>query len=231
MAQLAYATLPEQRSGLVTALGIVSIIIGALSVLLSLWNMVSMIAFTSIAAFPPPPPVAPATRPTLVQPEATATQPSTQPAPAAATIATTPALAAAPINPFAGVSTGWVTTSVVLSLISLVLAGMIIAAGIGAVRFRAWSLKLHVWWAVLKIPVAAGVSVAGAFVSVAMFRSMQASMAAQGNPMIFGTGMNWVAIAGAVFNFLVAIAYPVAVLITTRFSAVREPLLGQQTRD
>ncbi|MEL7239011.1 MAG: hypothetical protein AAGK78_09115 [Planctomycetota bacterium] len=241
MAQLVYAA-PPKRTGLATALGIVSIIIGGLAVLMSLWNIVSMLAFTSVAnvQLQPAPPVqgvgitlpnSPANAPATTQlTTLPSTQPATLPATQPAKLPAAPLAAQAAFNPFAAVSGGWIATSVLLSLASLALAGMLIVAGIGAVRLRPWSLRLHVWWALLKIPIAIAVNVVGAFISMQVFASMQNTAATPGNAVFTSGAMNYFAILGAVFNLLVAIAYPVAVLIATRFRAVREPLLGSGNR-
>jgi hypothetical protein len=100
----------------------------------------------------------------------------------------------------------------ILAIVHLLLAGILLVAGILVLRGHGVSRKLHLWWAVLKIPTAIGAGI----VSGIMMRSMMAASGAPAMPV--GVFVGVISVAG----LGVACIYPIALLIVMNTSAVKQ---------
>lgn len=110
----------------------------------------------------------------------------------------------------------WMWWVILSGVLTIVVASVLLAAGIGVVRRRAWGAKTMLVWAVLKF-VWGGISVAGGvLMQMEQMKAMQAQTASpgQGVPAAMMTGMtDMVMIFGLGFGLLWAWALPVFVLI------------------
>ena len=236
------------RPGILTAVGVMSIVVACLSGLTSLSGafgagMYYWMSKQPPAVFAPVPLPAPATGPTttpavagggIVQMNVT-TYGYTAGLPGTGATATTapttaPGAAAAPPpaamgNPFGEINPLAALLSCLAELLSLALAILLLVAGIQTLRDAASAAKLHRWFAVMKIPLVIAGAGVGYWMSSGMMKGILASTpggaTGPGGAANFALTSGFMivsAVAGAMF----ALAYPVALLIVLRSRAVRE---------
>lgn len=147
--------------------------------------------------------------------------------PMGAPLPTDPNAAPATIAPFAGwaISWGMVAVQVVAQVVGLVLAGVLLWAGIEMLRDRRRGLSIHRRWAWLKIIwVVLVVMMLEPWMMSQMMSAMFAQMPAGTNaaggagnanpmPVNFST---WMAVFSALMNGIFALIYPILVLVLTR---------------
>jgi len=103
--------------------------------------------------------------------------------------------------------------------LKLVLAAMLLTAGIGLLKKRAWSIKLSVFWAVSRIIVAVGMLVWGLQVTAA-FQDKLVPNQNQGQEQIQQISQG----VGNVFGIIVLLVYPVVSLIFLTKKNVRDAM-------
>ena len=240
--EYSYPTTQHGRPGIITAIGVMSIIVACLSGLASLWGAFSGVSYYMMsrmppAVFTPPPTPGPATAP--AGPTATATTTTTTTTSlvhsqsvsvvigpgGTTTTTTTPGGAAAMGNPFAHISPVAAILSIVANLLSLALAIFLLVAGIQTLRDSPRGAKLHWWYAWLKIPLVILATATGLWLSYGMMSGMMAIMptgpgAAPPPPQMgfmWGYMLIW-----AIIPACLALAYPIALLFVLRSRSVRD---------
>ena len=244
VATLDYSYRTDQgRPGILTAVGVMSIVVACLSGLGSLGSAFSSVSYYIMARMPPATFAAPMPMPTtttttapttaasggatsIVLPSYTATYSATAwtVTPGGGGAATTMPATAPTFtgNPFAGISFTAIILSFLAALLSFGLAIYLLVAGIQVLRDSPGGAKLHWWYVKLKIPLVIFASAVGLWLSESMMSGMAASMPAGmggGTTMAFQRGMM---IGGAVMSACFALAYPVALIFVLRSKSVRE---------
>jgi uncharacterized membrane protein YphA (DoxX/SURF4 family) len=196
------------RPGLITAVGIISIVVGSLSALGSLSGAASAVVFMTMSKikFPPPPPAVPATMPastSVVTFTATAT---TAPTP------TSVVPFGFKIDPRASI------LMIVEAVLSLGVAVLLIVAGSLLLRNSPRALRLHWIYVILKLPLIVLAAVATWWTYTGMMNSMSAFTGAATPPGFGNTMAAFQAIFAAVFSLL----YPIALLFVLRTRTARE---------
>jgi hypothetical protein len=179
------------RPGVLTAIGIMSIVfavLGFFGAVTSVFGAVWMQIFPSVM------------RTVSVTSTMPATGPSATPMP----------------NPFSNITIDYPT--LVMSLVDAVarlgLAILLFIAGLMVMRDSRSGRRLHLWWAVIRLPLAVFGAVAYAMMMSRMMANMNATFASMPGarpPMASPTLV--ASIFGAVFNLAMSCAYPIAVLI------------------
>jgi len=232
------------RPRILTAIGVISIVIACVSGLSSLGGAFGAGMYYTMSKMPaatmaPPPAPVPARAPTPAAPPTTVgatTAPGVQTMQVTAyawsaggggtagVVATTgPATATtAPAvvgSPFGNINPVAIMLSGVAELLSLGLAILLLVAGVQTLRNAPSAARLHRWYAMMKIPLVIGATAAAVWLSSSMMKSMMASMPA-GVP---ASAYTWrFMAASAVVPALFALGYPVALLIALRSRPVRE---------
>jgi hypothetical protein len=233
------------RPGILTAVGVMSIVVACLSGLSSLWGTASagmyfMMSRQPAAAFAPATPTpAPTTSTTtttaaaggvtIVHSHSVAfssvggvTVATTAPA-----TTTTTAPAAAPVamgNPFSGINPLAALLSAIAEVLSFALAVLLLIAAIQILRDAPSGPRLHRWYALVKIPLVIVATALSLWLTMGMMQSIMASMP----PAAGGAGGQQMAFmwsfmaARLILPALLALAYPVALLIILRSRSVRE---------
>jgi hypothetical protein len=190
---LPYATAIYVRPGLLTALGICSIVVGGLSALGSFSSVASGIAYLVMAHVSmgiPLPAAAPSTQPT-----------------------TAPAVRVTPfqmhINPAASALT------ITEGVLSLGAAIVLIIAGSMMLRDNPTSWRMHRIYVLIKFPLIVVGAFAMWWVYTDLFKGMMTMTTAQGAP-IPGAFMNAMAAFEAVFMAVISLIYPVTLLIVLK---------------
>ena len=213
---LAYSSIRpprDKRPGVLTALAIVSIVIGGFSVLNGVGGVVSAVMLYAMSGMtfpppgvvPPPPTPAPTTSTTVVTGSSVAVN----------VVATSPGPGAVTSFRFGSPSVGVMVMTVADGVVRVGLAGLLIAAGILVLRDHRLGHSLHLWWAWMRLPVA----LAGGFVTWQTSVSMMNNFAAPAGAPI--GAIQGAMVFGTVMQVVLACAYPVAVLIVLRSSTVR----------
>lgn len=234
--QLDYSAPRASRPGILTAVAVLSIVIGALSLLMACSGGISAVMFQMMPMVAPPAPVP-------------MTPPPTTPAPTPAPVP------AAPTSPPAATSASTTTTSAVISttvvspgvalpgfgnpqnvavmafgiadaVIRLLLAVLLIVAGVFVLRDHRLGRRLHLIWAWIKIPV----SLLGAVVYWQTMSTFFASMPAGTAPGVTPQYMSSMMLITGLVQAGVACAYPLGVLIVMKTRTVRDfyaSLVGQ----
>jgi uncharacterized membrane protein YhaH (DUF805 family) len=237
---LEYSVPRGGRPGIVTAIGIISIVVGCVSALAGLWGVLSygMMLFVSTvppAIFTPPPPAtttpvatAPATAPAVMTTTTTT-------ATGGVTTVTVNAAVMTPMNPFAGTSRVALVLVGLTSLLGLLLAVGLIALGIMVLRDSRRALDLHWWYVCMKIPLVVLSSAASLWMTWTMVQGMNTLMTtttvtAPGGaptppmPPISNAAMFGMMSISTVISAAIALAYPVALFFALRSGAVRHYL-------
>ena len=200
---LDYSRPVRRRPGILTAVGVISICIGALGVLSNGFSAVQwaiLYAVRSPVAAPPPPGMTPATGPTTT-----------------ATTGTTVAFAA-PLFP--GLDGPTAALAIGEAAVGLALAVFLLVLGIQVFRDAPFGRRGHLIWAGLKLPAAALTAWASWAVTRSMMAALNAAMgpAGGGPPLAFG---NTMMVTQAVISGLFACIYPVAILIVMHTRTVK----------
>lgn len=189
---LDYRPPTSPRPGILTAVGIVSIVIGTLSALTGCWGAASAGMF-------------------LFMPRAVPVAPAPAPAPAAGGGG-----AAFSAVSFTPVTDPWtMIPSLADGVLRLGLALLLIAAGVLVLREHPLGRKLHLIWAWVKIPAALLSAAASWHMTSRMFASMPATSGVPAKSIMMGM------LVGIGFQLFLAWAYPIAVLIVMRTRTVR----------
>jgi hypothetical protein len=244
-----YAT-NRGRPGLITAIGVISIIVACLSGIGSLFGTMSAFAYYMMsrmpaAAFAPPPvPAAPPTTAPTPGPTTAAgaagsatvvnaavrdqsfsftffgpgAGPTTAPTTAPATAVAVAGAGAPMFNPLGHISPVAAILSFVAQVLSLGLAIFLLVAGILTLRDSPSGAKLHRWYAMLKIPQVICATAAGLWLSW----GVQVTGMSAAVPQQQVAFMQVFVIVLAVIPALIALAYPVALLVVLRSRTVRE---------
>lgn len=215
-----YAEVAPAKPGILTAMAVLSIVIGSLAILTNLCSALQPLSFMmlrsmsmpattrTVVAFPTTSPVAPSgptDAATVYFSPTTSQTPVSVPAGTATTMPVT--------NPFAGMSLTPMVVRSAMALAELGLGGYLLAAGILLARNRPSARRHHLRYAVLKCPVAFLAAAAGGWMEYEMQSAIFGNMpAGPGSPMpmAFVAPM---ALIMAGFWLVLSLAYPVAVLI------------------
>lgn len=120
------------------------------------------------------------------------------------------------VNPIPTISGTSITLQTISSVLAALLAIVLLIAGILTLRARPSGRRLHLWWAVLKI----GASVLAAIALYYFYYDLLSGQpTGTGGPPTAG-----VSIMMAVFSFVFALLYPIAVLIVMNVRSVRNYL-------
>jgi hypothetical protein len=196
------------RPGVLTAVGIISIVVGALSVLGSLSGVVTGIMYLVMAnvTFPSPQMMQPATMPAgAVVPAGNSAPARMAPGFGTAPIAQSQQRLAFPFHVAPGAS----ELTIAEGSLSLAAAILLIVAGSLMLKDSPSSWKLHRIWALLKMPLIVASAFATYWTFTSMMNGMSPLMGANA-PAGFGSMMG---VVQAVLSALIALIYPVAVLI------------------
>jgi hypothetical protein len=232
------------RPGVVTAVGVLSIILGSLSALAGLWGVltygVMLFAMRTAPATPMPmPPAAtmPATTPsfgatgtTTVSVGTWTTSTMTVNASAGGGGATAGAVVMPPmVNPFAGVSPIALWGVVLTSSLGVLLGAALLILGVTVLRDSRAALEMHRWYVRLKVPLVLLSTAATLWLNWSMAKNMTAMMAATPTPAgatpypQWGDTMMFAMMSiTTVFWLLVGLAYPIALFFVLRSRTVRE---------
>jgi hypothetical protein len=230
------------RPGILTAVGVMSIVIACLSGLSSLWGTASAGMYFMMSRQPPSAlaPAAPTPAPTTATTTTAAaggtmivhshsvtfssvggvavatTAPTTTPAPGVAP----PAMG----NPFSGINPLAAILSAIAELLSFALAVLLLVAAIQILRDAPSGPKLHRWYALAKIPLVIFATAVSLWLTIGMMQSIMASMPpAAGGAAGPQSAFMWSFMAArTILPALLALAYPVALLIILRSRTVRE---------
>ena len=226
------------RPGVVTAVGVLSIVLGALGALTGLWSVLTygmmlfamrMAPATPMPPPPPPPPPAattPATTPAVVTstPATTATTAGGGGAGAAATAVVMPMP-----NPFAGMSPIALWGTVLTSALGVLLGAGLLVLGVMVLRDSRAALEMHRWYVRVKVPLVLLSTAATLWFNWSMAKSMNAMMAATPTPAgatpypQWGDAMMFAMMSiTTVFWLAAGLAYPVALMFVLRSRTVRE---------
>jgi hypothetical protein len=235
--EYSYAT-QRGRPGIITAIGVISIIVACLSGLGSLWGAFGAGTYYMMSKMPAAtlaPPVAttiPTTNPTATPTTGTTTQGVTMQftnvvvGPGGTmTTTTTPGGAPAVMgNPFGSINPVAAILSLLAELLSLGLAIFLLVAGIQTLRDSPSGAKLHRWYALLKIPLVIVATGVGLWLTTGMMKSIMASMppGAGGAPGPQAAFMWSFIAARAIIPACLALAYPVALIFVLRSRSVRD---------
>ena len=198
---LDYSTPPRSgRPGILTAVGVVSIVIGALSVLMACSSLFTSIAFQVM--------------PRMAAGTVTVTSASSS----SSTTTTTTTATTMPAFPFPARDTTALVMGVSDAVLRLALAVLVILAGILVLRDHRLGRKLHLIWAWVKIPASLFAAVAYMFTMRGMFSAMPVAPGSPVTPQFMSTMM----LLGGLMQAAIACAYPVGVLIVMKTRTVRE---------
>ena len=188
-----YATAIYARPGLLSSVGICSIIVGGLSALMSLSGIFSGIAYVVMSHAPMNLPI-PARAP--------ATQATTAPAAGAVQMAT-----------FSfHVDLGASVTTIVEAVLSLCAAVLLIVAGSLMLRDSPMSWRLHRLYILIKLPLIAVAAVAMWWTYTSLFNGMMNMGGNQVGPQISRSVTNMMAVFEAGIMTAIALIYPIALL-------------------
>ncbi len=219
VAQLAYLP-PSQyrRPGIVTAMGIISIVIAGLSGLSSLSGVVSSAMFLFIANTPMRVRTVPAA-PTTMTMATTTVSGVTAYSYSVATSTTSPSTATTVPFPF-NISRNVSILTIWESLASLGVAALLLIAGIRSLRDSPKTIRMHWIYVALKIPLVIVAAVGMWFTYTGMMSGLSAFSASTGAapPPIFSGAIMVVPV---VFSALIAMAYPIALIFILQSRAVR----------
>jgi hypothetical protein len=197
---------PGGRPGVLTALGIVSIVLGSFSVIASFSGIVSGIMYLTMfnrMTFTPP----------TTQPVMTTTQTAN-----GATAISTTVIAGPGISFHVPPGASWL--SIVEGSLSACMAIVLITAGILMLRNSPGSYRLHRVYAVAKLPLIMMAAIATWWTVSSMMNNMMAGMP-NSPPGMQGIG-NMTAIFEAIFYGLFAAVYPVVILIVLSMRTAKE---------
>lgn len=189
-----------RRSGLLTAIGIASIVIACLSSLVNCGGIVSsagMLAMRKIMNAPP----------------------SARASSAPATTAATTAPSGMTIKPFSfNVPRKAAILSIVASSLSLGVAVLLLVAGILMLRDSVRAFRLHWTYVTLKIPLVIVSAVATWLTYSAMMQSMYSSMGSSAPSLAL---RNWMVAVQVIVAAGISLAYPAALTIALSLSSTR----------
>ena len=177
----------SNRPGILTAVGVISLVIGALSVLIACSSAVTLIMMQAMQR------AAPAAGP------GAATAPAT-------------VMFAMPMTPASVIAGG------IDAVLRLVLALLLVAAGILVLRDHRLGRRLHLIWAWIKIPAA----LLAAMVSWQQMSGMFASMPMTPGSPVTPQYMDTMMLVGVLVQAAFACAYPVGILIVMKTRTVRD---------
>lgn len=120
--------------------------------------------------------------------------------------------------PFSNVSMPTLILNGIAGLIEVVLAVLLLIAGIATLRSKAAGQSLHRLWGILKIPVAVLGAVAAGMLQAEMMKSVMASMPIPNAPI----NMTWIGVVQGAFMLLFSLIYPITVLCLLRLKSFRE---------
>jgi hypothetical protein len=127
-------------------------------------------------------------------------------------------------NPFSGINPLAAILSAIAELLSFALAVLLLVAAIQILRDAPSGPKLHRWYALAKIPLVIVATALSLWLTIGMMQSIMASMPpAAGGAAGQQAAFMWsFTVARMVLPALLALAYPVALLIILRSRTVRE---------
>ncbi len=233
---IAYATPVARRPGIMTAVGIISIVVGSLSALASIYGVLAGLMYILMAqmSFPLPPSPAATTAPaSTVTPFVTTIAPTMPPAttpvgpsnysvstsssswsttsPGAGAVTVTTSTAAAPTFSMK-VDTGASVLVIAESILSIGVAVLLIIAGSLLLRDSAKSLRLHRLYVLVKIPLILAAAVGTWWTFTSLMTGMSTALSPAAPPPMAGFG-NMVGLFQAGFGAIIALIYPIALLI------------------
>ncbi|HVZ94884.1 MAG TPA: hypothetical protein VG797_10275 [Phycisphaerales bacterium] len=100
------------------------------------------------------------------------------------------------------------------SVVAVLIAGLLLCAGIALVRRRRVAVPLHITWAIIKIVYAIGASIVGHFVQQVQLDAMNndPQFAGAGTRAV-GLGLGWFSVIGIIIGIAWYSVYPVFILI------------------
>jgi hypothetical protein len=229
-----YAT-NRGRPGVVTAVGVISIVVACLTGLGSLMGMFSALGYIMMSRMPasaftagPPTPMTATTSPTgtpgvtlqtynatswtvVSGPGATTTASATIP------VTTAPAFTANPfgrINPFAAM------LSMLAAVLSFGIAIYLLVAGIQVLRDSPSGAKLHRWYVMLKIPLVIFATAVAIWLSTSMMSGMMSSLPPGVGGADAAVRFGFM-LAGALIPACIGLAWPIALIFLLRSKSVR----------
>lgn len=225
------------RPGLITAIGVLSIVVASLSGVSSLWGTFSGFSYYMMSQMPPAGFAAPA-------PPATAPVGSATTAPAAAgavsmsiistsggattmttTTTTAGGAAAAPVmmgNPFGNISPLAAILNILTNALSLGLAIYLLVIGILTLRDSPRGGTLHWWYALLKIPLVIATTAVTLWLWWGIMRSMNVATPGAGAPPMEMMGVMGVMSLMTIIPACLALAYPIGLILVLRSKSVRD---------
>jgi len=216
---------------MLTAIGVISIIVACLTGLGSLMGVFSSLGYIMMSRMPASTfttttaatPMTTATRPTGVTlqtysswsvasgPGATTTTSTTMPA------TTAPAFTG---NPFGGISPTAAMLSMLAAVLSVGIAIYLLVAGIQVMRDSPSGATLHKWYVMLKIPLVVFAAAVGLWLSTSMVSGMMASMPPGSAGANAGFQFGFM-LAGALVPAFIGLAWPTALIFLLRSKSVR----------
>jgi hypothetical protein len=206
----------QGRPGLITAVGVISIVVACLNGLGNLSGTLSAAMFlvssqmTSLAA----------PRSTVTATSATTT-PTTAPGTTVTTAgsSTVVVTTSATSNPFGDIDPAALGLSLATSLLGLGLAVLLLVAGILILRDSRHAVRMHWWYVGLKIPLVIAATLAAVWMWQGLMRSMLGAMPPSAPAAPF---QSWMMHISTLIGAVMALAYPVALMFLLRSRTVRD---------
>jgi hypothetical protein len=221
-----------RRPGILTAVGVISIVVGSLSALMSVSGIFSAVVFLTMShmTFPAGPVVVnPATTNPAGPGPALVTTTTTQPNGVSTTVLTYHSTAYSTVSPFPfHISPGASILTITEDALSVCVAVLLIVAGSLALRDSLRAPSLHRLYVLFKIPLIVVAAFATWWTYTGMFSSL-GTMAANNGPgpnPFAGSFVNVVAMVEAGIMSLFSLIYPVALLIVFSTRTVKAHYSG-----
>jgi hypothetical protein len=197
----------RQRPGIMTAVGVISIVIGGFSALASVGGIVSAITYSMLSRMKIPPTYTVATPAVTPMP---ATVPTTTSTSTVGSVSLSGGATVRPVWPFASVNPRAFILTGVESALSFLVAVLLLFAGILMLKDSPRARPMHWLFVVLKIPLIALAAVAGWMTYTSVMNSMNAATPGGAFPASMGSAFG---IISASFSALFSLLYPVALMI------------------
>jgi hypothetical protein len=220
----------RSRPGLVTTVGVISIVVACLNGLGGLSGTFSAAMFLTARAMSPPPaptatPIVTTTAPT--SPAAPAGAPPTTAASGSSTVVvtTTTTTRGGTFSPFGVINPTAIRLALATSVVGLGLAILLLVAGIQLLRDSPNAVRMHWWYAILKIPLVIAATAASVWLWSSLMQSMfvpppgsPATVAAPPTAPLQSMMMHISTLIGAA----ISLTYPVALIFLLRTRTLRD---------
>jgi hypothetical protein len=225
------------RPGILTAIGVISIIVACVTGLGSLMAVFSSLGYIMMSrmpasafttTMPTPTPITTTTRPTgvtivtLPTYAATSGGAAARPSPTTTSSATMPATTASVFtsNPFGGISPTAAILSMLAAVLSVGIAIYLLVAGIQVLRDSPRGATLHRWYVMLKIPLVFFAAAVALWLSTSVMSGVMSSMPPGSRGANAGFQFGFM-LAGALVPACIGLAWPIALIFLLRSKSVR----------